>query len=63
MSVSHFGLRQLLARWFRNGSMSEAVETEARPEQPARLAGSPVFSLGDTKQDVVVSYRRETTES
>lgn len=65
MFVSHLGLRSWLARWFGGACdateperRSNAAETDASDEQQG-----PVFSLGDTKQDVLVSFRGHPEKS
>lgn len=58
MFVSHIGIRNWLARWF--GPRHDAAQANERGVQTASSPlqeQGPLFSLGDTKQDVVVSYR------
>ncbi|MBT8131265.1 MAG: hypothetical protein KJO35_03275 [Gammaproteobacteria bacterium] len=64
MFVTQIGIRQWLARWFGTSSDSDNGELRREPGQlglPAHT-DEPLFSLGDTKQDVVVSYRPAQSE-
>ncbi|MBT8135972.1 MAG: hypothetical protein KJO54_03055 [Gammaproteobacteria bacterium] len=58
MFVLHTGIRNWLARLFR--SRHDVTRSKADGEQltpHALQEHGPLFSLGDTKQDVVVSFR------
>jgi len=64
MFASHFGFRSLLARWFgsRNGVRSAKSRLVAGRQANQASGQEPLFSLGDAKQDVVVSFRGAETE-
>ena len=52
------GFRSWLTRWFgRNGVNKQEHDNPAGSTPGPGSAQGPLFSLGDTKQDVVVSYR------
>lgn len=53
------GFRRWLVDWFgfsRKTENGDPPVASSKPEQDPMQKG-PLFSLGDTKQDVVVSYR------
>ena len=64
MSASHISFRLWLARWFGIGPATDAKpgsDVSLTPNEATDEEG-PLFSLGETKQDVVVSYRAPQTD-
>ena len=64
MHASQSRFRRWLADWFGMGQDTESSDRAAasgNPE-PSTDEQEPVFSLGETKQDVVVSYRAAQTD-
>ncbi|MDH3647909.1 MAG: hypothetical protein OER80_14175 [Gammaproteobacteria bacterium] len=64
MYVGHIGFRLWLTRWFGIRRSTNAGDDQIEAGQPGVPPDSdePLFSLGDTKQDVVVSYRAAQPE-